>query len=262
MWSRCARWQARGRSAETPFDAAAFYREVRITLGRLPEPIRQQVREAHFGGTPASAKRLRDATSDQLLQLGIESAGGTDATAANGGAAVKAAQCYLQKKPVAFEFVVPEVKQWEVMLQRMDLKGRQRMIVIIAAVILLPLLRIFIRGEMESYYQGRWDRMKANVTELDALAAIKSAMFHPWFQGAPVTVQMIDGLVSVFPEQGDVWAKSIIINADGKVSLTGLRKKPARRSMALNDRLRAHPGVTDWSPRVSAADPDRVHHCI
>ena len=58
---------------ETPFDSAAFYREIRITLGRLPEPIRQQVREARFSGTPASAKRLCDATSDQLLQLGIES---------------------------------------------------------------------------------------------------------------------------------------------------------------------------------------------
>ncbi|HWB60478.1 MAG TPA: hypothetical protein VG733_13360, partial [Chthoniobacteraceae bacterium] len=138
-----------GPTGENAFDPATFYREVRITLGRLPEVIRQQVREAHFGGSPASAKRLCDATSDRLLQLGIESRGcgevngatvnGVDA---HGRAAVKAAQCFLRKQPVAFEFVVPEVKQWEVALKRLDLKKRKRMLQIAAAVIALPLLVI------------------------------------------------------------------------------------------------------------------------
>ena len=40
-------------SAETAaFDAMGFSREVRITLGRLPEALRAQVREARFGGAP------------------------------------------------------------------------------------------------------------------------------------------------------------------------------------------------------------------
>lgn len=238
-----------GPTAETPFDAAAFYREVRITLGRLPEPIRQQVREAHFGGSPASAKRLCDATSDQLLQLGIESAGcaepetGTNGKTITHQSAVKAAQCFLQKQPVAFEFVKPEVKQWEVMLQRANLGERRRLIVIVAGAIALPLLLIFVRGQIEGYYTRRWDGMKNNVADLQMLQT-KIRGFRPWFEGSPLTVQMLDGLVSVFPEQGDVWAKSVELKEDGTVTCMVFAKNQAA-AIAFGDRLSAHPGVTN-----------------
>lgn len=230
---------------ETPFDAAAFYREVRITLGRLPEPIRQQVREARFGGTPASAKRLSDATADQLLQLGLESVNmnnGANGSDAPREAAVAAAQCFLRKQPVTFEFVVPEVKQWEVMLKRADLKGRKRLIQIVAAAILLPLVMLLVRGQIEGYYARRWARMENTVNELSSLQK-KIMMFHPWFKGAPVTVQTIDGLASVFPEQGDVWAKNLVIKDNGQVTLTAFARSRAAE-LAFNDRLISHPGVT------------------
>ena len=230
-----------GPTAGAAFDAAAFYREVRITLGRLPEPIRQQVREAHFGGTPASAKRLRDATSDQLLQLGIESAGGTDDTTASAEAAMKAAQCFLQKQPVAFEFVVPEVKQWEVMLQRANLHGRRRMIVIALGAIALLAVVAIIRSQIEGYYQRRWNRMKDTVAELTVLQQ-KIGTFQPWFQG-PVTLQMMDALVSVFPEKGDAWAKSVTIKDNGTITCDAFAKNEAAVA-ALRDRLIAHPGVS------------------
>ena len=228
---------------ETPFDAAAFYREVRITLGRLPETLRRQVREARFGGTPASARRLRAATSDQLLGLGLESVNG----ASNGAgepreAAVAAAQCFLRKQPVTFEFVVPEVKQWEVMLKRADLKGRKRLIQIGACTIALPVLALLVRGQIEGYYTRRWDKMKDNVAELTSLQQ-KILMFHPWFKGAPVTVQTMEGLATVFPEQGDVWAKNLIIKDSGQVTLTAFAKSRAAE-LAFNDRLISHPGVT------------------
>jgi len=48
------------------FDPVAFSREVRITLGRLPDSIRQQVREARFGGAPISAANLCQEISQHL----------------------------------------------------------------------------------------------------------------------------------------------------------------------------------------------------
>ena len=108
------------------------------------------MREAHFGGTPASAKRLREATSDQLLQLGLESAGGTDDAVAP-EAAVNAARSFLHKQPVAFEFVVPEVKQWEAMLQKANLGGRRRAITIAAGALGALVLLVLIRGRIEAY---------------------------------------------------------------------------------------------------------------
>ena len=249
-----------GPSAETPFDAAAFYREVRITLGRLPEPIRQQVREAHFGGTPSSAQRLCDATSDQLLQLGIETVdrpeGGTGGKQSSSEAAVKAAQCFLHKQPVAFEFVVPEVKQWKVMLERMNLGGRRRLVAIVVGAVALLVVVVVIRSQIEGYYQRRWDRMKDTVADLGALQQ-KIRVYHPWFQGAPVTVQTIDSLASVFPEQGDVWAKDLRITEGGQVTCTAFAKNDAAVA-ALRDRLISHPGVSAVATegeRVSGGSP-------
>lgn len=233
--------QSPGPTGENPFDPAAFYREVRITLGRLPEPLRQQVREAQFGGTPASARRLRDATSEQLLGLGIES---TPAPAENADApqaALQAAERYFAKQPVAFEFIVPEVNQWEVVVAKMELPKRKRAISIAAAIIAIPILTIFVRGRIEGYYTSRWDGMKTKYADLDTLNQ-KIMKFHPWFDPAPVTVQTIEGIAESFPEQGDVWAKTIHITDDGKVVVTGFFKNQQALE-ALIDKLRSRPGV-------------------
>ncbi|RYD39422.1 MAG: hypothetical protein EOP83_36800, partial [Verrucomicrobiaceae bacterium] len=51
-------------ASEVPFDAANFCREVRITLGRLPETVRQQVRQAHFSGASRASETLCRSTRD------------------------------------------------------------------------------------------------------------------------------------------------------------------------------------------------------
>ena len=156
---------------------------------------------------------------------------------------MKAAQCYLRKQPVAFEFVVPEVKQWEVMLKRANLGERPRQISIAGGVILLLILLFVIRGQIEGYYTRRWESMKNNVADLDALQQ-KIHTYRPWFEPTPLTTQTVEALVSVFPEQGDVWAKTIHITQDGKVTCTGFTKSQAA-VLALHAKLRAHAGVSD-----------------
>ena len=59
-------------SEETPFDPVSFYREIRITLGRLPESVRRDLHEARFGGTPSSAQKLFAETRESLRKLGID----------------------------------------------------------------------------------------------------------------------------------------------------------------------------------------------
>ncbi len=54
-----------------------FSREVRITLGRLPEALRQQVREATFGGTPHSAENLCQEMRPHLTPHGHRQPAGT-----------------------------------------------------------------------------------------------------------------------------------------------------------------------------------------
>ena len=84
--------------------------------------------------------------------------------------------------------------------------------------------------------------MRSNVADLEALQ-LKIRQFRPWFEPAPQTLEVLEALVAAFPDQGDVWAKSIHITEGSKVACTGFARSQSAL-MALLDRLRSRPDVT------------------
>jgi len=233
-------------SDDTAFDPVTFCREVRITLGRLPEPVRQQLRRAAFGGP--SAQRLCVATRNDLQRMGIESPACGDAPGAANlapdavGAAAETARRRLRAEPIAFEFIVPETKPWQAMLERIDTKGRRRLALAAACLVVLPLVMLFIRSRIESHYEQRWDDMAAAANELDGLQQ-KIREFRPWFAATPQGLQLMESLVSAFPDQGDVWAKSVQVAEGYKVTCTGYAKTQ-QALLALLDKMRKRPDIT------------------
>jgi hypothetical protein len=233
-------------TAGASFDAVAFCRDVRITLGRLPEPVRQQIRQAAFRG-PA-AEKLCAQTRYNLQRMGIKAPEAEQMPTRVGplseaaGAAAETARLKLRGKPVAFEFVVPETKRWQTLLQRVDTSRRRTLLLGAAGLILLPVALFFVRSEIESHYQARWDAMEGNAADLDALQQ-KIRQYRPWFETSPQELQLLDSLVESFPDQGDVWAKSIQVTGGDKVTCTGFaRNQPAL--MGLLARMRARPEIT------------------
>ncbi len=111
-----------------------------------------------------------------------------------------------------------------------------------ACIVLLPTLAFFVRSEYEGHLTSQWEGMRDNVAELDGLQQ-KIRRFRPWFEPNPVTVQALEGLFDAFPEGGEVWAKSIQINAAGAIVCTGFARTP-RALIDLTERLRKKPGVT------------------
>ena len=67
--------------------------------------------------------------------------------------------------------------------------------------------------------------MRDNVADLDGLQQ-KIRRLRPWFDPAPVTVATLEKLFGLFPEGGDVWAKSIQVNAGGLITCTGFARSP------------------------------------
>lgn len=232
-------------SGDIPFDLTAFCREVRITLGRLPEPVRQQVRQARFGGDPVTVEMVRQMSRDYLQQIGIEGQGELVSEAGAGdavGAAVECAQRVLREEAVAFEFVVVEAKRWPAELQRFNTRMGRQIAAAVLGVILLPVFAFAILSQMESSLEGEWNGMRDRVADLDALQQ-KIRQFRPWFEPTPQTLQAMQTLIAAFPEQGDVWTKSVQIGEGYKVSCSGFaRNQPAL--MGFLDRLRTRPGIT------------------
>ena len=227
------------------FDPTGFARELRITLGRLPQSIGQQVRRARFGGDRQAAARLRAATQDTLARMGIELVESADSRAAASTAndtAERAAVLALRRGAVPFEFVVPQPRKWEAAFVRYNTRRYRWIAGIALALVFLPIFGFFVRSQQESHLEKRWAAMRGEVADLDALQnAVRK--FRPWFETAPQNLQLLETLFAAFPEQGDVWAKSIQIKPGGVVVCTGFaHNRPA--ILALTDRLRARPGVT------------------
>jgi hypothetical protein len=228
---------------ENPFDAAGFCRDVRIALGSLPETVRQQVRQAHFSGAPAAAEALSNEIRPQLHRMGIESLGAALPDPTMPGAAADAARYYFKKNPVAFEFVIPQVNRWQATFQRFDSKRRRAMIGAAAALVLLPIITFTVRSRIESNLEEEWEGMRRKVTQLDETQQ-KIRQFRPWFDPAPQTVRLLEGLMNAFPDRGDVWAKSIQIDEKSKVTCTAFTRVAAAR-LAFVDTLRKRPEVTN-----------------
>jgi hypothetical protein len=227
------------------FDADSFSREVRITLGRLPDAVRQQVKEARFGGTPATAEELCIEIRQQLRRLGIDSRllRPEGSNTEHPGAALAAAAQVLRKEPVVFEFLAPQVNRWETVLRKFDDRRRRWIVIAAVAAIILPVLTYFIRSRMESSLNAEWSAMRGNVAELDALQQ-RIRQFRPWFEPTPQILQRVEGLTAAFPEGGDVWAKSVQLTDGNKITCTGFAKtQPAL--MAMLERLRSRPDITE-----------------
>lgn len=218
-----------------------FAREVRITLGRLPEALRREVRQARFAGPREAAESLRTSIADELQRMGLENVA-TPAGSEPMPAGREAAFLFLRGEPVAFEFVPPRIQRWQPLVQRFDSKRRRWIAAAALALVVLPMLTFFVRSRMESSLQSEWAAMNGQVADLEALQG-KIRQFRPWFDPTPQSLQALEGLTAAFPEQPDVWAKSVQLGEDNKITCTGAaRSQPVL--MAMLERLRSRPNVT------------------
>ena len=228
-------------ATENVFDPAAFCREVRITLGRLPSAVQEQVRAVHFGGVREAAALVRAEAGEGLQRMGLDLAPGDDPADAI-PAALEAAALVLRREAVPFEFIVPQPRPWEVMLRRFNTPRGRKIAGAVLAAIFLPLLAFFIRSQEENHLAAAWNGMNANVADLDELQQ-RIRRFRPWFDRTPAAVQLLESLFAAFPEAGDVWAKSIVIKG-ATVTCTGFARDQGALS-SLRERLRMRSDVSE-----------------
>lgn len=184
---------------------ATLFREVRITLGRLPESIRTRLGQACAWGEDAGLAAL-------IKKLGLAA---VPRAACRPGQAAKAAEAaarrVLRHESVPFEFFTPEPNRWREALQRFNTPRGRRSIAAAAAVIFLPVLAFSYRTHREASLNREWAAMKSSVAELDTMQQ-KIRQFRPWFEPAPQKLQALKTVVAAFPERGDLWTRSVQIS--------------------------------------------------
>lgn len=248
---------------EAAFDPSAFLREVRITLGRLPEAIVSLPKFGSFQGNQAQA--VRNVIEKELERMGIA----PEASAAPGSVAstrpyssepaVPAAELFLKKQSLPFEFVILEPNPWLAAIERLNSHRVHQIALAAFAIVALPLLLLLVRIHREHSLQAEWETMRNSVNDLEFIQQ-KIRLFRPWFEPTPNKLEILQTLIAVFPEKGDVWSKSIQIKGSAvgeegtKVICSGFARNQAAL-MGVIDRLLKTPGVTALSQRTVGANP-------
>jgi hypothetical protein len=242
-----------GDGAGQPGDmAGGVGRELRITVGRLPEEVRRQLQKARFVGRRASAEALLEATQDQLRRLGLQgivpvptggSMGMTPDPEGGPGVAAVMAERHLQGRSLPFEFVARDTGPWQVWLRRFNTRRHRWVLAMAAVCVVFPALVLGVRSHQEKRLQAEWSGMRSAVTELETLQG-RIRQFRPWFERTPVALTILGGLVAAFPETGEVWAKSVEIKENSSVVCSGFARTQGAW-MDFLDRLRGQAGVVE-----------------
>ena len=235
---------AAGEAAAVP-DPVTLAREVRITIGRLPDFVRREIGETRFLGTSAATAALRRASEPALRALGIQqfSGGGEGGAGEIPDVAGLAAGHHLQGVPATFEFLPPRVERWQLLLHRLSSRRNRILTIALPGLIGLIALVLLVRGHLENRLERRWAAIASDVAELEAIQG-RIREFRPWFDSAPHSVNILADLTEAFPETGEVWARQVEIKENRTVAVSGTAANHAAL-MAVLDRLRAQPSVAD-----------------
>ena len=208
-------------------------RELRITLGQLPEAARNALRNVRVFGPRELAQELATelqrrfsalnlsvdvVTRYEAKSLGVSVSPDAPVTAAFSLAAEK-----LAGRAAAFDFLPPKVSQWQQMMSRYG-TGKLRKIGMIAGGVIGLVVAAFLIQQIVLWrFQSRWTDMKARVTELEATQA-KIKQYRPWFDESARSLSILRQLTQSFPEDGVVTAKTIEIREANVVTCTGTAK--------------------------------------
>ena len=217
----------------------------------MPEAVRQQVRHAAFSGPSAESFGLRPGTicyaweSKAPLAPAVRgnAAGASDAAAETARRKLRGSRSLRIRGAgdQALAGAAPAFRHG----------GPPRLLIGAAALVVLPLLLLLSARKWKAASRRDGTDMSTEVAELDGIQQ-KIHQFRPWFEPAPAGAPTHGKPGPAFPDQGDVWAKSIQVAEGHKVTCTGFaRTQPAL--MTLLGHLRARPDITALRCSKSAA---------
>jgi Tfp pilus assembly protein PilN len=228
-------------------------RELRITLGQLPDAARGAVRNLKVFGKDELAEELYEQARPRAEALGLraqlvkEFAPLEFGPALPNGTAVSAALAlavrHLTGKPAVFEFLPPYVSKWKQFTEQHASKK------LVYAAAVLGLAALVFAG-MFGWQQWRlnkletqWSGMEGGVAQVKDLEG-RIRKYRPWYDESYRTLSILRAVTQAFPEDNGVSAKSIEIRDRSGVTISGTARNNAAL-LKMRDQLSASKLVTD-----------------
>ncbi|MCW5557241.1 MAG: hypothetical protein KIT22_05330 [Verrucomicrobiae bacterium] len=227
-------------------------RELRVTLGQLPAELADAIRRLRIVGAGAAADRLAGEIEARASALGLTvervsryapgELGVQLAQNLEVSPALSVAVRYLAGTGPRLEFLPPRLSPWRQYTQKYASRKLAYAGQAIGAVAAIVALAFGWQEVQLSRLRGQWNGMSARVRELEEMQG-QIKRFRPWFDDSVRSLEVLKRLTEVFPENGDVTAKTFALQGSGLVVCTGTARDNSSLLKTL-DQLRAASEVT------------------
>jgi len=227
--------------------ADSVAREIRITLGQLPEPWSGSLRTVRIYGPGSLSEPLAEQLSARLAVSGFrirahspEVPGLPQQPAPS--ISVIIASRVLASGVASLEFLPPKPSVLRQFLVRHAQGPRRTVWTIGGAVTAVVVVAFLVQQVQLSLLESRWAGLSGKVRELERIQQ-DLRQYRPWTPESSRGLAILEALSSAFPENGSVTAKVIEIRESGEVVCSGTATdSPA--FLAMSARLSALPGVS------------------
>ncbi|MEI6341837.1 MAG: hypothetical protein WCR07_07760 [Verrucomicrobiota bacterium] len=229
-------------------------RELRVTLGQLPDAIRQSLARARIFGSGPLADALQQvlAAIAPRLAMSVVRAdrvpGNRDASlritpGIPATAALAIAARHLGGGPASFEFLAPRVSPWQQLATRFSSGRAAHYGLAAAAVVALTAGAFLVQQVRLMSLRSRWDGIAKTAAHVEGLQA-NLKKYRPWFDESVPSLLVLRTLTMAFPEDGALTAKTVELREGAIVVCSGTAKDSFTLNSTL-EKLRTAPEVRD-----------------
>lgn len=205
-------------------------RELRITLGRLPEDLKSGIHLIRVFGAERLTSKLVTELEPAMSAIGITVQQVTSVEPPLHGLKIKGepalsaafglATRFLSDGDSGLNFLPPKPTIWQQLSNRYSGKKLAYGGSFAGAAALIVCGMFVFQQFQLSGLRGEWDEMKDQVYELeDQQAQIRE--FRPWYDPSVTSLQVLQSVTQAFPEEGNVTARTLDIREQSTVTVTG-----------------------------------------
>ena len=228
-------------------------RELRITLGQLPDDVRATVRNLKVFGGGDLAEELQEQIRERAEALGLRVAQVKEFAPLEFGVTLPAGTAvspalalvarHLTGKAASFEFLPPHVSQWRQFMEQYSSRKLVYGASLLGCMAFVVAVAFGWQQVQLSRLESQWKVMEPRVTQVEQLNA-KIRKFRPWYDESFRAMTILKTLTEAFPEDGTVSAKSIEIRDRSGVTCSGTARNNAAW-LKMRDKLGASKQITD-----------------
>ena len=229
-------------------------RELRVTMGQLPDAVRQALARARVFRHGPLADSLHRALASLAPRLALSVARADRVPEQRqalpritpglpAGPALAMAARHVGGRPASFEFLAPRVSPWQQLAARFSSGRAAHYGIAAAAVVLLVAGAFLVQQARLMSLRSRWNGMAKTVAHVEELQA-NLKKYRPWFDDSVPSLLVLRTLTMAFPEDGSLTAKTVELREGATVVCSGT----ANDSFTLNrtlEKLRTVPAVRD-----------------